>query len=389
MIPFPSGGHSLYQAQRPFHRPAIFVIILISLLLAACGVTGNNDNWPGLSTDGEHVFVAYGAGVLAVDAATGDEIWSFPDDPNSRLKYYAAPSWQDGRLLLGDYGASGGLLSPGIIVSVYALLDDGRGSPELLWQDSELVHDRIVAPMLQVGDQAIVSTANNFVYALDAESGKVNWQFETGHAIWGQPAYKGDTLFVTSLDKSVYALDISSGREKWHTTFAGAIASAPVVNENLVYVANFDNKIHALDIETGNERWTAVAEDWIWGTPAYADGVLYYADAQGNVFAVNARNGEQIWTQAVELPVQSSPVVFGEIIYIAADSSGEEPSGQLLALSRQDGSELWTKDTPAPLYSTPIIVGEQIVVALQSETMLLAAFNLESGNKEWDLAPPG
>ena len=379
----------MYQAKRPFRRPAIFVFILISLVLAACGATGINDNWPGLSTDGERVFVAYGAGVLAVDAATGNEVWSFPEEPNARLPFYAAPSWQDGRLILGDYGASGGLLSPGIIVSVYALMDDGQGSPELLWQDSQLIGDRIVASPLQVGDQVIVSTANNFVYAMDAESGQLNWQFEAGHAIWGQPAYKDGVLFITSLDKSVYALDIKTGREKWRQTFAGAIAGAPVLNENLVYVANFDNKIHALDIETGAERWTAVAEDWIWSAPAYADGVLYFADAQGNVFAVNARNGDQIWKQAIELPVQSSPVVSGDIVYIAADGSGEETSGQLLALSTQDGSELWTKDTPAPLFSTPIVVGEQIIVALQSETALLIAFNLETGSEEWKLAPPG
>ncbi|MFQ5434780.1 MAG: PQQ-binding-like beta-propeller repeat protein, partial [Anaerolineae bacterium] len=273
----------MYQAKRPFRRPAIFVIILVSLVLAACGVSGTNDNWPGLSTDGEQVFVAYGDGVLAVDAATGEQVWSFPEEANPRLKFYAAPSEQDGRLFLGDYGASGGLLSPGIIVSVYALMDDGQGSPELLWQDSELVHDRIVAPMLQVGDQVIVSTANNFVYALDAESGDLNWQFETGHAIWGQPAYKGDTLFITSLDKSIYAVDVKTGQEKWQQTFSGAIAGAPVVNENLVYVANFDSKIHALDIETGAERWTAVAEGWIWGAPAYDNGELFYADAHGNV----------------------------------------------------------------------------------------------------------
>ncbi len=381
----------MYAAKRPLRRPAIFLLIIASYLLAACGARTANTNWPGLSTDGQKVYVAYGPKVLAYDVAAQKAAWSFfPADAAPTLQFFAAPSVQDGRIILGDFGASGGMLSPGVVVTLYALNDTDQGTPESLWTNSELVSDRIVAPPLQIGDQLFVGTANNFLIAVDATSGVKQWEFEAGHSIWGQPAYKEGVLYVSSLDKSIYALDAATGQKRWQTELGGALASSPVVNTNLVYVASFDNKLHALDMQTGEEKWVAEAQDWIWDAPAFAGGIVYFADIKGNIFAVDGESGEQIWSQQLKLPVQTSPVVVDETVYIASgdDIKAENPQGALTALDIADGKQKWQQTAPAPLYTTPVVVGNDIIVALQSESALLIAFDAETGSQNWIYTPP-
>ncbi|MCP4428234.1 MAG: PQQ-binding-like beta-propeller repeat protein [Chloroflexi bacterium] len=380
----------MYAAKRPLRRPAIFLLIVASYLLVACGVQTGNTNWPGLSTDGQKVYVAYGPGVIAYDVETQSEIWSYPAESSPTLQFFAAPSLQDGRIILGDFGASGGMLSPGVVVTLYALNDTEQGTPGESWKNGELVNDRIVAPPLQVGDQLFVGTANNYLLSIDAASGAKQWEFEAGHSIWGQPAYKDDVLYLSSLDKSIYALDAETGRELWQTELGGALASSPVVNTNLVYVASFDNKLHALDMQTGQEKWTAPAQDWIWDAPAFADGIVYFADIRGNVFAVDGVSGEQIWSQQLNLPVQTSPVVVDDTVYIASgdDIEAENPQGALTALDVADGKQRWQKTAPGPLYTTPVVVGDAIIVALQSEAALLVAFDLDTGGQNWVYTPP-
>lgn len=380
----------MYAAKRPFRRSAIFLLILASYLLIACGTTTTNSNWPGLTTDGKKVYVAYGPGVIAYDVAEQKQDWFFPQEANRALRFFAAPSVEDGRVIFGDFGASGGMLSPGVVVTLYALDNAGQGLPDTLWAENDIVSDRVVASPLQVGNRVFVGTANNYLLALNATSGEKQWEFETGHSIWGQPAFKDGVLFVASMDKTIYALEAETGQKLWRAELGGALASSPVVNTDLVYVASFDGRLHALDMATGAERWSATAQDWVWDSPAFANGVVYYADVKGNVYAVDGETGSQIWTQQIGQAIQTSPIVVDDKVYIAAqgDITVEEPQGTLTALDAATGEELWQKTAPASLYTTPVVVGDSIIVALQSESALLIAFDLETGSQQWVFAPP-
>lgn len=378
----------MYVAKRPLLRPAIIFFLIVPFLLVACGRGFGNTTWPGLSTDGEKVFVAYGPQVLAYDIETQSLVWSFPEE-RSTVQFFAAPSVADERVVFGDFGASGGFFSPGVVVSVYALEDTESGTPNTLWVDDDIATDKIVAPALQADGRVFVGTSDNYVIALDSETGALLWRFETGHSIWGQPAYRDGVLFVSSLDKTIYAINTESGEEIWQKVVTGALPSRPVLNSDLVYITGFDSQVHALNIESGEEQWAVSAEDWTWGAPTLADGVLYFTDIKGNVYAVNAATGNEIWTQPIGTRVQTSPMVADDFVYIASeDNSTEEPQGVLIALGVEDGEEIWRKTAPAPLHTTPVVVDDSVIVALQSESALLISFDRVDGTQQWVIPPP-
>ena len=381
--------------KRPIFRPIFLLLIFAGLFLTACGSRVASTNWPGLSTDGEKLYLANGPAVTAYDAGTQEIAWQFPgpnDEVKNGLQFYSAPSVQEDRVIFGDYGAAGGMLSPKVTVSVYARenVDSGGSAPEL-WTNGAVAYDKIVAPPLQVGDVVYVGTSDRLMLALDASSGELVWPepFNAGHSIWGQAAYRGGILYVTSLDRALHALDAETGIELWKTEFEGAIASQPVLNDDMVFVSEYGSQVHAVNGANGNIVWSAPAQNWVWGAPAYADGVVYYADVDGNVFAVDALTGESRWQAQAPGAVQTNPLVVDGIVYIASEGeSSDVPAGALTAFDTSNGEQLWRQLTPAPLFTAPVAVDEAVVVALQSESAILSAYDLASGAPLWSIAPP-
>ncbi|MEW5989616.1 MAG: PQQ-binding-like beta-propeller repeat protein, partial [Chloroflexota bacterium] len=181
----------MYKAKWSLRRPILPILILAvaALAVTACGTPTTAVTWPGLVARDNVVYVAYGPGVLAVDVAAEERLWAYPDEPRPSLYFYAPPAVGDGRLVVGDFGASKGMFSPGVAVSVYALDDDGQGTPATRWTAGEIAKDKIVAAPLIVGDRVYVGTSDNYLLALELDSGDLVWQFEAGHSIWAQPVF--------------------------------------------------------------------------------------------------------------------------------------------------------------------------------------------------------
>lgn len=378
----------MHRMSRLLRRPALWLLLAVGVLfLTACGGRITNTNWAGLSTDGERVYLAFGPRVLAYDPETQSQSWIYPQEDGA-VQYYSAPSVEADTVIFGDYGRPGGFFSPRVTVSIYALENVASGVPGEQWINSEVATDKIVAPPLQIDDTVYVGTADNHILALDVNDGSERWGFETGHAIWGQPAYRDGILYVASMDWSVYALNAESGELVWQTELAGALPSRPVLGENLMYVSSYDGNVHALDIASGEVQWSAPANDWVWGGAALSDGVIYYSDIQGNLFAADAETGERIWTKETGTAVQTTPVIVNDMLYVASQTSGDTLTGALTAYSIADGRQLWSQVTSAPLLATPVVVNDTIVVGMQNADDLLIGFDLATGQEVWRYSLP-
>lgn len=383
----------MYAAQRPRWRRVIYLFIIVSLLLVACGTGVESQNWPGLTAEDNVVYVAYGPQVLAVDIAERQLLWSFPEETRPGLYFYAPPSLNDASLVLGDFGVSGGFFSPGTTVTIYALQQGASGSaPTVAWSRDDLATDRIVAGALQADGLVFVGTSDNQLLALDAQSGELKWEFETRHSVWAEPVLGDGVVYVASLDNFVYALDVETGEPLWQTELGGSIASRPVLEDGVLYVPSFDRAVHALDASTGEQLWQADADNWVWGAPALNEGTVYFADLDGHVYAADRSSGEILWQEQVAGASQSAPLyVDGRLFVAAGDAAGddEERAGRLVAFDAESGEQLWQQQAPAPAFTGPVNVGDSVVIATVEGALLrLQVFNMESGALEWTFTPP-
>ena len=384
-------GRTLPTFQRRGLRPrtlevkpkrVIPLLIGSAFLLSACvgGAFRSATSWPGLSSDGETIYMAFDQAVYAIDASNGDLRWSYPAEPESGRTFFAPPTvGEDGLLYVGDFtngvvalSASNGAIEWGPI-----LLGEGDG--------------RIVGGPTIAGNLLLVPSGDGRLYARDASDGSAVWTFPAEfnepleHPIWSAPVVDSERVFFTSMDHNVYSVDLAQGGQLWRATreFGGAIADSPVLVDSLVLAGTFGHELIALDKDRGREAWIFDAGDWIWGSPAVGDGVAYFGDLSGQLHAVNVISGREIWKETLSSRISTSPVLSEDRIFIAGES------GTLFAREVSTNRDLWSVPLDGDLHTEPLVLGDTVIVATNDGDPLLCAFDVENGTERWSFTPGG
>ena len=187
------------------------------------------------------------------------------------------------------------------------------------------------------------------IYALDEETGLLQWKFATGDVVHASPAIDNNTVYIGSWDSYFYALDAVTGVEKWRFKAGedpaihnqvGFQSSAAVV-DGTVYVGCRDAHVYALDAATGRKKWDYYTrKSWVNTTPAVRDGVVYAATVDSHLFhALDAKTGRLKFTVNMKLGSFSSPAIAGKFAFIGAIN------GRLYAIDRNAGTVAWEFQT--------------------------------------------
>lgn len=143
------------------------------------------------------------------------------------------------------------------------------------------------AQLIAAADQIFVTTSRG-LYALNATSGNVNWQFDSDMPIGNSPTVQDNVVFFAGFDRKVHALNAYTGATIWE--FSGAQAgydTNPLVVEGKVILGNRDGNLYALDATTGALLWKYYVGSAIRYSAAYKDGVVYFAANDNSAYAVN------------------------------------------------------------------------------------------------------
>jgi outer membrane protein assembly factor BamB len=78
------------------------------------------------------------------------------------------------------------------------------------------------------------NTQQSHLFALDAKTGDVIWDFKREGKVYSKPALAGDMLYFGSGDHFLYALNPETGKEKWKFEAQDMVCN-PVVHDGRVY----------------------------------------------------------------------------------------------------------------------------------------------------------
>lgn len=187
------------------------------------------------------------------------------------------------------------------------------------------------------------------IYAFNAETGLVQWKFETKDVVRASPSIANNTLYIGSLDGVIYALDTETGAEKWR--FKGGedpinynqvgFVSSPVFADGIIYIGSRDSHLYAIDAATGRKKWDYFfGGTWASATPAVRDGLVYIL--ANKFFALDSRTGRLKFI--LEEPKDwgiSSPVLAGDLVFIGGFN------GRLYSLNSKSGKLVWEFQTEA------------------------------------------
>ncbi len=348
----------------------LLTLLLATLALSAC--TGGRrivaSGWAGVTTDEETAYLAYNTHVYAIDLATGNERWRYPDEADPAITFYAPPALtDDGQLIVGGYDNTLYSLNP----------DNGQ----LNWT-FEGAEGRYIGGPLVTEEGIFAGTTDHKVYAVNFE-GQPIWDqpFPTEKEIWARPAAdpEADRIYVASMDHHLYAVNPANGSKVWKTKgLDGSIVGTPALSEDqILYTGTIAKEVIALDAQNGGEIWRFGTEDWVWAGPAIQENRLYCGDLSGTFYAIDRESAELLWKVQPGEAIVSTPLVTEEAIYFTSED------GALVSVS-PDGTIQWQQDFEGHTYTGPIAAEahELILVSTDQPDALLVAMN-SNGTQKW------
>jgi outer membrane protein assembly factor BamB len=366
-----------------FNRIFFFapLMALLAFSLSACG-TPPATNWPGMSTDGEIVYLADGSHVYNVQVSNGGEVSAtiegkvtplrFPVEANNRMIFYAPPALTpDEIFFVGNAAPSDHFL--------YAV-DAATGNIKWSFETKQ----PWLAGVLVLGDKVFAPAGDGTLYAFNL-SGEKLWEKPLSeHALWSPPVTDGTSIYLVTLDHKIYCINPVPGDVVWQVELDNGIIGHPAIANNTLYVGTLSGNLYALNAASGSQVWKKTLDGSIWGTPAVEAGVLYIGTvygAAGKAYALNAETGQAIWSMDEEGSIVAGPlVVSGQVIFVTE-------TGRVQARNAETGAPAWQYDFPKnKIYTPPLLAGDLIVVAPMGSQFLLAAFDF-NGAQKWTFTP--
>ncbi|NDJ52448.1 MAG: PQQ-binding-like beta-propeller repeat protein [Chloroflexi bacterium] len=398
---------------RSMRRFLLGLALIASLSLVACANTAailTASSWPGMTVEGDTIYLASGQRVYAINAETTFARWRYPLEVSGGggitggRAFYAPPAVTEDKVIITDF------------VDNLVALDRETGTELWIYQTNG---ERSIGGPIIEGDTIYLGDSGGVLHAVDLDSGEPIWTFapEGTRGIWARPTIEDGILYYTSLDRHLYAVDAESGEMLWRFPEGdediGAMAITPLVLDGVVYFGTFFNELYALDLETQEVLWTYEATNWVWAQPIYdaENDLIISGDLDGQVFALERDSGELVWNfeilagQVVESPVLvelSDPE--RRLLFVTSGTSQQnlhllnpatgEPEERSVTLEGDFTTSFLffpnTSERAVPVYTAPIIYNNVILLAAHQGDFPLYALDIESLVEAWHFDPqPG
>lgn len=201
--------------------------------------------------------------------------------------------------------------------------------------------------------------------------GKLKWRVATAAPVTSSPAIdKNGIVYVGSADNNVYAINGETGVIEWKYQTGGSINfSSPAIDINgIVYIGSYDGYLYAFDTNTINPddgstwlpKWKFQTRGAIKSSPAIApDGTVIFGCADGNLYAVFP-DGNLKWKTLVGVIERSSPAIDSDLgqVYI-----GTTVPDVFYSLDLQTGALIWAYDLICGgAYASPAIESDSSIL---------------------------
>lgn len=237
-----------------------------------------------------------------------------------------------------------------------------------------------------VGRSVYVGSADQSLYALDADTGAVKWRFNAGGEINSSPAVLGGRVLFTSSDGTLHALDARTGRRLWSRTadyHQSPVTVAEPSSSGWVYVGSSRGTVEAFDLR-GGQHWSFATRGNTVSIPAVRNGTLYVGSSDHSVYALNAQSGALKWSTMTKGSVSAAPTATTEKIYVGSRD------GSFYALDSASGRILWAHRTAGPIHPSAALDAKRKVVYVGSGDGYFYALDAIKGRQlwKWNLRSP-
>jgi outer membrane protein assembly factor BamB len=327
--------------------------------------------------------------------------------------------WRLDRLNTGSHSAAkaspvplpdGGVVFPGDTGYLVALDADG----EERWRTGTHTGDRGIHGTPAVADGRVyVGGYDGVLYAVDAESGDIDWRNDLGGSIGSSPLYHDGQIVMAveypDPEGSMFAVDASDGTVVWedpehrptdhpHSTPAvdldvgrlvcgsndgilygwsypdlefewsfetesdgndGEIKGPVATYDGGAYVGSWDHHVYRVNLEDGTEDWSFETGSLVMSGPAIDPELdtVFVGSHDGNLYALDAQSGERHWSFPTDRPITGCPTVHEDRVLVGSKDGG------LYAVEKRTGEQVWRIHNNGVVTSTPRVIDGAIYYA--------------------------
>ena len=229
------------------------------------------------------------------------------------------------------------------------------------------------------------------------------WAVRAGRRLTGRVELKDGQLYGAGVDRKVYAVDMETGEVQWSSRLAGLVAGGVLVSGDTVFAASSrpEGRVYSLDRATGQRHWRAKTGPV--GAPlALVDGTLLVPAQRGQLLGLNPADGTVRWRRRMGMArIAPLSVSRGAVVVATVDSlyrvtvkdgevSHRAPSpgtivspwlvyrgllvagttdSQVVAVSPADLKTRWSAKVDAPVLGSPAALGDTLYVASRRGTL--------------------
>ena len=274
----------------------------------------------GVAFNAGRLYVTSGFGVaLALDAATGKEIWH--NDLGRPI--VNAPVVSGGRIFVSTDDNQ-----------MHALAEaDGR----MLWEHQGITETAGILSSTSAavaGETVIVPYSSGEIYALRAQTGTVNWSEVLSHSgqvtalselddIAGRPVIDRGQVYAISHSGVLTAINLSTGDRLWTRDIGGT--QTPWAAGDYVYVLTGQQQLICLTRKEGKVRWIHQLPAYTdpgyrnhpieWTGPVLVTDKLLVLSSEGYAEAISPYTGSVMGRVETEGGTSIAPIVADEIVY--------------------------------------------------------------------------
>src|SRR5206468_900040 len=199
------------------------------------------------------------------------------------------------------------------------------------------------SPLVLAG-KVYFGSSDAWVYALEADSGKLDWKYQTGDKILSSPNWvkspKGDWILVGSYDYKLHCLDASTGKTNWVYETGNYINGSPAVANGQTVFGGCDAILHVLSLADGTKVKEVEAGAYIAASVALDNGRAYFGHYENEFLCIDLGKGTNLWTyRDRSFPYFSSPAVTADRVVFGGRDK------RLHCVAKETGKVHWTFNT--------------------------------------------
>jgi outer membrane protein assembly factor BamB len=202
--------------------------------------------------------------------------------------------------------------------------------------------------------------ADGFVVAWDAETGREKWRFNSA-PIESSPLLKGNRLFVGSWDHGVYALNANNGKRIWRFEADNEVNTSAAYWNGRIFIASDSGTLYSLSAKTGKLLWSeGSAREFYYATPTVAHGRVYIGSTDGTMYVFGAKTGRLLWARPLGTYIYGAAAVYKRKVFVGTYD------GQFYALDAATGRTVWQIDAGGTVHAAPTVMDGLVYYAICS-----------------------